>query len=395
MTLEEKIMTILYPIIDGEWSGGNIVCLHIVKEALRRGHRVIINSPTQAEFTEFVRKLGVSVYHVDTRRSYHFGATIQLAQIIRKERVNLVHTHGPLASTILGAIAGRLSKVPTIIHAHAQWVLSAHPVIKAYQLVIYRLVARYCADKIIAVAESVQKDIICQGTPQDKTVVIYNGVETSRTRGDFTERRVRLYFGIPDNYKVVGEVARLAPEKGQLTLLKAAKLVIEKYPQVTFVIVGKEQRPSEHYRDKLECMLDDLNIRQNVVLTGFYPRDIMDLMNLFDLFVLPCEGVEGLPVSILEALSAGKPVVTTPVAGNTEAVIDGETGFIVPPKDPQQLAKAILYLLQNSDKAQKMGQKGLELIRTRFSLKQMLEKTFRIYEEVLNSRKVWPEESVP
>ncbi|MBI4531145.1 MAG: glycosyltransferase, partial [Candidatus Latescibacteria bacterium] len=123
-------------------------------------------------------------------------------------------------------------------------------------------------------------------------------------------------------------------------------------------------------------------VGDRVVFTGYRP-DAARLMHALDLFVLPSWS-EGLPVTILEAMASGKPVIATSVGGTPEVVVDGETGTLVPPGNPERLAEAILYHLEHPEVSRGMGEKGLERVRSGFSLKRMIDQTFRLYERVLS-----------
>ena len=107
-------MKILYPIIDGEITGGNMICLKIIEEALKRGYPAVVNSPTEGRFTRILREKGIKVYNIDTRRTFRFDSAIKLAYIIKGEGINLVHTHTPLSGAIISRIAAKLSNVSVV-----------------------------------------------------------------------------------------------------------------------------------------------------------------------------------------------------------------------------------------------------------------------------------------
>jgi len=112
-------LKILYPIINGEVTGGNMICLRIIEEALKKGYAVVVNSPTEGKFTDILREKGIKVYNIDTRRSFRFDSAIKLARVIRKEDINLVHSHIPLGGIILSRLGGWMAGVPVINHVHA------------------------------------------------------------------------------------------------------------------------------------------------------------------------------------------------------------------------------------------------------------------------------------
>lgn len=374
-------MKILYPIIDGQVSGGNIICLRFIEAAKRKGWDVFVNSPTKGDFIDMIRDKCAGIFYVDTRRSFRFDKSMELAKIIKKEGIDLVHTHTPLPDGNLCRIASALAGVPIITHAHIRLPVSPNPIIRKYQLMLDWITSRLFCDKIIAVSEAVKADFIKQASPSHKIDVIYNGIDLESNQPQKSSMDVRKEFGLANEHILIGEVARLCNVKGQHVLIESIGSVIGEFPDTIFMIVGEDIEKNGEYRIKLENLAKELNVDKNIIFTG-YRSDIPDLMNAFDIFVLP-SFAEGLPVTILEAMAAKKAVIATPVGGNTEIVVDGETGIIVPVGDHEQLAKAIMSLLQNPELAQQMGQKGYERVRDHFSLEQMIDKTFSIYEEVM------------
>lgn len=374
-------MKILYPIIDGEITGGNIICLCIIEEALRRGYDVIVNSPTEGKFTRILRERGIKVHNIDTRHSFRFDSAIKLARIIKKEGINLVHSHTPLSGTILSRIAAWLSNVPVVNHEHGLAALNSHPLIKRYQLFLNVFTAKLATCRVIAVSQATRAGLIQRGIPQNIIRLVYNGVfaKNEQTVSFKSQDAILKNFELASSpYLIIGQIGRIDKKKGQYILIQAARQVLKNFPNVIFLIVGEDFQNGV-YQKQLETLARNLGIIDHIIFTGYRP-DIMELMGIFALFVLPSLA-EGLPVVILEAMLAKKPVITTSAGGNTEVVIDGETGTIVPPEDPDRLAEAIIYHLQNPEVSKRMGEKGYERVRRYFSLSQMLDKVIDIYKE--------------
>jgi glycosyltransferase involved in cell wall biosynthesis len=170
---------------------------------------------------------------------------------------------------------------------------------------------------------------------------------------------------LPKDRPLVGNVARLAPQKDHATLIEAARLL----PEARFAIVGEGE-----LRAELERRARGLT----VVFTGARD-DVPDLLASFDVFALPSL-YEGLCVVVIEAQAAGVPVVATPVGGIRETVVDGETGLLVPPRDPPALAAAIRRLLDDRPAAEVMAAEAKRRVRARFSIERMVEETLALYE---------------
>ncbi|MDP3732371.1 MAG: glycosyltransferase family 4 protein [Candidatus Omnitrophota bacterium] len=374
-------MKILYPIIDGEISGGNIICLRIIEEALKRGYQVVVNSPTEGKLTDILKGKGARVYNIDTRCSWRFDKAIKLVRIIKKENVCLVHSHTPLSGTALSRLAGWLAGVPVITHAHTWDFMSPNPMAKCYQFLMNWFTSRFFCAQIIAVSRGVKREIIKQGVAANKITVVYNGINLDDYRRNRSSLEIRKEFGLKENQRIIGEVGYLCKDKGQHILIQAIPKVIRKIPDAVFMIVGEDLAQEGEYKDRLEDLAHSLGVKQHLIFTG-YRADIMELMNVFEFFVLPSL-VEGLPVVILEAMAAKKAVITTPVGGNPEIVIDKETGTLILPEDSERLAEAIIYHLENPELSKRMGEKGQERVKKYFSLAQMLNKVMDIYKIVL------------
>jgi glycosyltransferase involved in cell wall biosynthesis len=260
--------------------------------------------------------------------------------------------------------------------------MNLNPVVRIYQFLFNWITSRLFCAKIIAVSESVKKDIIRQGSRANKTIVVYNGIDLLEDiRCEKGPIKIREEFGLRANQRIIGQVGRLGVDKGQHILIEASQKVIKDNPDVVFVIVGEDLTKERDHKKRLERLAGDLGLRKQIIFTG-YRLDIMDLMHAFDIFVLPSTFKEGLAIVILEAMAAKKPVITTIVGGNPEIVIDGETGTLVPPEDPDKLAEAIVYHLNHPEISKQMGEKGYERVKKYFSLTQMLDKVMNVYKEV-------------
>jgi glycosyltransferase involved in cell wall biosynthesis len=170
-------------------------------------------------------------------------------------------------------------------------------------------------------------------------------------------------------------VARLDEQKGHRYLLEAAVEI----PEAVFVLVGDGPE-----RAALEKQVHQLKLEDRVLFFGFR-NDIQNWLSACDLFVLPSL-YEGLPIAVLEAMAAGKPVIATDIPGNREAVVDGLTGCLVAPQDPRSLAVAIRSLLADSALRKRMGQAGREIVSQKFSMKEMVRQVTEVYTECLEGK---------
>ena len=375
-------LKILYPVIDGEITGGNIIALRIIEEALRNGYGAVVNSPSDGKFIRLLEEKGIKVYHIDTRKTFRLDSAFRLARVVKKEGVGLIHSHTPLPGTVLSRISGWLAGIPVINHTHNPEFINRNPLVGVFQSLLLWASSRLFRGRIIAVSEFVKSEIVKQGCPEDKVTVIYNGINLDGSGEKDSRFRIRSEFGLEENQPVIAEVGRLGNDKGQHILIQAAPYVIEKFPRAIFMIVGEDLWKKGEYRRELEAMAYSLGLKEKIIFTGYRP-DIMDLMDAIDLFVLPSVFTEGLPVVIMEAMLARRPVIAASVGGSPEIVINARTGTLVTPADSVKLAEAIVYHLSNPDISRRMAQSGYEFLKQRFGLRRMLDETMEAYREFM------------
>jgi glycosyltransferase involved in cell wall biosynthesis len=222
----------------------------------------------------------------------------------------------------------------------------------------------------------------------EKVEVIYNGIAMGRFGYDPPKVRdqKRREFCIRGSHKVVGTVANLSIQKDHRTFIKAASVVLKKCPETVFFIAGGGQEKFDkniRYESigalrkfALECKCQD-----KVIFAGERP-DVPEILSMFDVCV-SSSIQEGFSNAVLEASAAGVPVVATSVSGNREAVVEGETGFLVPERNPNQMAARIVFLLKNRKEAVRMGSQGRLRISKLFTAEIMVGKTERLYESLM------------
>jgi glycosyltransferase involved in cell wall biosynthesis len=208
---------------------------------------------------------------------------------------------------------------------------------------------------------------------------VHNGIDLPAQRNGGA---LRAELGIPEQAPLAGEIARLCDVKGQRELIRAASQV----PELRVVLVGEDLEAGGAFRTGLEREAGELGVGDRVHFTG-YRADAQELLDDLDVFVLP-SWIEGLPLTVLEAMARGKPVVATPVGGTPELVVDGETGLLVPPRDAGALADALRSLAADPERAQALGAAGRARVAERFSSAAMTGRVLAVYDEVVSRKKV-------
>lgn len=210
--------------------------------------------------------------------------------------------------------------------------------------------------------------------PRKKSKFIHNGFDFRRIENLQPPITIKDNFGIKSKF-VIGMVASFSEKKDHDTLIEAGLLIVQNRDDVCFVAVGAGVNLTKIHRK-----IGDNN-NGNFIFTG-KQKDVESIINIFDIGVLSTF-TEGISNSIMEYMALKKPVIATKGGGTSELVIDGETGFLIEPKNPGQLAEKIEYLLLNPEIALRMGNKGKERIVREFNLKKMVDETYNLYNEVL------------
>ncbi|HEX9654876.1 MAG TPA: glycosyltransferase [bacterium] len=291
-----------------------------------------------------------------------------VAKLIRDEKIDVVMTTLFYAD-VVGALARAISPAKAVF----SWeTISAPEWLQRHRLLAYRFAMRYC-DKVVSVSNATADWLIeKRGVHRDKVMVIPYGVDLSLYHVG-RNPALKASLGIPAESPVVGVVARLHPQKGHRYLIEAARSIVASHPKVHFVFVGDgEMRP------ELEKQVHKHHLKEHFHLLGFRD-DVKDLLKTFDIFVLPSL-YEGLPNVVLEAMATGLPVVATAVDGTAELIVDNETGFLLPPKNPPELASKIVFLLDDAGRRKRFGVKGRERVELNYSLEKQVNSFQKLFE---------------
>ncbi len=365
--------TIVYFTDSVLFGGAEQALLHLLSGLDRRRWKPILyhhDEPGIDPLIEGARRLDIQTRSVPRMVGWQVATALPaFLRILTEERPQVFHAHLCwLLSCKYGLFAAALAQVPVVIATnHNYMVLPWGRTVPLQQ----RLVNR-CVDQYIAVSQAIALQM--QQTfhvPSQKIRVIHNGVPDTRFNCP-SNLALRAELGGNDGRPLILTVARLDYQKGHSYLFQAIRQV----PDAIFVLAG--MGPEEK---SLMTQASDLGIRDRVVFLG-YRNDVPELLASCELFVLPSL-FEGLPLAVLEAMAAGKAVIATSVGGTPEAVVDGETGLLVPPKDPTALARAIQKLLSNPTLTRKMADAGRTRARCEFSLDSMLNQVFQTYDELL------------
>jgi glycosyltransferase involved in cell wall biosynthesis len=309
----------------------------------------------------------------------------RLIELLRDINPDIVHTHSSKAG-IIGRWAAHAArghnKTPAIIHTIHGLAFTAST--DAAVNFAYRMLEKWTApitDKTICVADSMRDQSLSGGVGKPpQYVTVYSGMPLAPFLHPPIDRRtIRRQWGIADDQIIVGTIARLFDLKGHEDLLDLAPVLCRNHPQLRFMWVGDGS-----LRDTFEKRIAEMNLKDRFILTGLVPPTrIPELANAMDILVHPSRR-EGLARALPQGSLCGCPCVTYDIDGAKEGVLDGETGFVVPPFDKLALGKAIQTLLKDSILRQAMGSAGREFACKRFGTEVMVDALQRVYESALN-----------
>lgn len=296
-------------------------------------------------------------------------AILRLRRLLRARGISLVHVNDADDAAI-ASVACRLSGIPCVVHMRSEMVPKK-----------FRKLRLQWADLLIAVSEGVREKAIQGGLPGEKVVTLYSGIDAGRAGAAGEGWKIRQAHGFSPQTLVIGSVANIAPKKGYDVLIRAVAKARLEIHDLACIIVGADDWG---LREGLERLGDSLGLGGRLRFVGFQEK-VFPYLDAMDLFVLASVD-EGFGIVLLEAMASGKAVVATAVDGPPEIVEDGQTGLLVPPRDPEALAKALVELLKDPQRRASMGRRGRERVETVFSLDSQMRTLTGLYDLLLGRR---------
>lgn len=318
-----------------------------------------------------LRKVGIKVFCLWKKKRYDFFSLVKIIKIIKKNDINIIHTHNPSGS-MWGVTAAVLGGGRTIIRTEhtiyrPQKVSIIYPVINC--------VLNYFTDFIICCSNEVLKTHLKKKKLfRKKYIIIHNGIDEKAYKNKYDKAKIKKTLRIPEDSFIVGSVGNLTGPKGYEYLLDAFKIIRKNIKNVVLVVAGEGQ-----LRQEIENKIKELQLEDSVFLLGLR-NDIPKIISIFDVYASSSTR-EGLSIALLEAMASRKPIIVTDVGGNKEVIKDFETGLMVPPRESNILAEKIMLLLKDNNLCEKLSNNAFNHFRENFSI----EKTIRLTEELYDA----------
>lgn len=362
--MADSSLSILQVITPARYSGAERAVTYLSSALQDRGHRVIVACKPNEILQRELQQHSVGARPMGISGKANLLAPGRIARLARQINANIIHTHLSTAS-LWGAVAARRLGIPSLAHVHAlnnkYWYL--------------------WADAIVTPSQGVRQHLLEQGVRPDRIHVVYNGIPASRFADLKPPEQVCKELDLSRHQPIIGVVAHLSAKKGHQYLLKALSMLKERYPQIMCLVVGEGRLCGS-----LERLAQQLLITDNVTFLG-YRDDAVDIMQICDVIVLPSVAKEGLGLCLVEAAFLGKPTVGSRAPGIDEAIVDGETGLLVPPGNSTRLAEAIDRLMKRPNLRASLGQAGKMRAQRLFSMEACTDAHEQLYREMIARRR--------
>jgi glycosyltransferase involved in cell wall biosynthesis len=369
--LDKRIQVLLF-ITELSIGGAQIALLRLLKHLNRNQFEpwVICLYNGDGALARQIKDLNISIFDLGMTKKYRWDAFLKLWLLLKKIHPQILHTW-MFHANIPGRIVGRLANIPIVISSERTMGQEG-----SFRRITNRLTA-YLADAIICVSRTVLEfSKVRIGLPASKLIQINNGIDFDAIDFSLDQVQARTQYGLPSTGFLIGAIGRPRPVKGYDVLLNAFANLVTLEPDLLLLFVG--DGPD---RKKLEFKAQQLNLPPRVRFMGDQ-SEIHKLLPALNILV-SSSFHEGMSNVILEAMAAGLPVVATAVGGTPEVVVDGETGLLVPPGDPEALSQAILKLIQNPKMRKKMGLAGRERVKKHFTIQETVHQTEKLYLKLL------------
>jgi glycosyltransferase involved in cell wall biosynthesis len=347
------------------------------EQLLKRGYKPIVFCRKDSEIAKDARSRGIETVSF---KPTNYVSPIELLRFfiaVKKYKIKLVHVHysKDLWTTIPALkMAG---KIPTVFIKH---IGTQKPKTDIFHKAIYRNVWH-----IIAISKVIKENLLnTHPVKRENVSILYHGLDLVKFESAAEKRlKIRSEFGIAENDILIGTVGRLQIGKGHLEFIEMAAVLLKKYANLKFLIVGEPTRGEEDKAELIYSKAKELGINENLIFSGFR-NDIPDVLAAMDIFAFPSHA-EAFGLVVIEAMAAKLPVVSSNCDGILDIVDDQKTGLLVAPQNYSELSKAVETLVADKEKRVFFGQNGFQKVQEKFTIEKMTKNVEKIYADCLAS----------
>ncbi len=352
------------------WAGGETHIKDLIKGLRDKEHNIFL--VVRSQIAENFKEMDINLNVLPLKNSIDLYSIFKLAKIIKKNKIDIIHVHNGKdywLAVLARYFAGRANIVAT------RHILK--PIGNSF--LHKRMLATI--DQFIAVSKEVKKKLIKENNiNSEKIKVIYNGMDLSNYNNIDSEYLYSEMNVYQDNF-IIGSVGTLCDLKNQKLLVDIASEI--ELDNIKFIIVGEDFSAKKEYKNELINRINKNNLDDRIIMTG-YRKDIPELMNFFDLLVVPSKS-EAFGLVAIEAMAAGTPVIANKIDGLKEVIKNYNSGILIPDNDVSKYKKEILNLYNNKDDTNKYIENGINRVKNKFSLPKMVEAVDKIYKKVVKN----------
>jgi len=369
-------LRLLFVIDNLQFGGGERVFAQIINGLPQEQYKIFLASHPNEEFLQAIRSASVHFFSVDFSSRLNFSLIPRLTKIIKEHEIRIVHGQGARAE-VYARLASRLAGNSRYVSTIAMPVegFDVGPFRKRTYTFFDRFSERF-VDRFLVVSNALREAMIRDhGIPAKKVIRIYNGIEIehySPQEKSGSRQGISQEFNVGQDTPLIGTIGRLVWQKGFEYLISAIPEILKTFSRTKMLIVGDGP-----LRDELVALAQKLNVEEHVIFTGFRD-DIKDILSAIDVLVVPSL-LEGFPMITLEGMAMAKPVIATKIAGIEEQITDGKSGILIPPRDADAIAAAIIRLVTDKKLAQNLGLEARRKVEKEFTVQKMVGETETVY----------------
>ena len=365
------MIKLIHVITDSNIGGAGVWVLNFLKAYNRKKYDVSVAVPCGSLLTPKIREHDVKVFEVANiaDKSFSKEGIKEFLKLFKEQRPDIVHCHASLSARIASKRLG----IKTVNTRHCLEEKKKFP-----QNIIYSMINNALSDVVIGVSRITCENLLADGTKKEKVKLVYNGVAPLKEFSDEEKREIRKEYGIKNENIVLGIVARLEKVKNHDLFLESGKILLEKYNNLTLLIVGEGSE-----RDNIEQKAKELGIINSVVFCG-YLKDVSRIVNIIDIMALTSPK-ESLSLALIEGMTLSKPCVSTKSGGPEEVIENGVTGLLTD-HTPKDFSKKVSYYIDNPKEREKAGFEGKKRSEKIFGIEEMIKTLEEIYDELMKGK---------
>ena len=368
--------------------GGPEHIFQLIKRLNQNEWEVAICTLKDGLYWEKFKSLNIKTYNL-AFRIISLKTVWEFFLILRKEKPDIIHTHGK-GPGLYGRLIGSFLNIPVIHTFHGFHYQDIPFPTRWFHLAVETFLSLFTDQHIFVSTGEKNRARVLKFLDEENSTVIHNGVDHEHIDSLSITRNKALKLSESENWeknKILGTIARLSPEKGILCLLTAFSKAIKEIPDLRLIIIGGYPEEHNDYYLKVKSLIDKENLTDYVRILG-YRQDTVKILKCFD-FYISSSLSEGLPISMLEAFASGIPTIATEIAGNKDILCNSTFGVLAEPDSPESLHKGIIKMVHlTQDERDFFSRNGYNRIKTHFSIDEMVFKTDLLYKKIIKENAI-------